>query len=490
MAMLRNNVQKEAWLCLRFTHLALNSAGFVLQSEQAIAISHQQKIWQCNNSATHITIQPGISVNHALMLCPGLYLQERNQQQEKQTLHKLSHWAYRFTAMVSIHNDHTLLLEVGKSIKLFNNLDNLINLIQDDLNTFQIEASLGVAYTPKAAYALSFIGHHDLSSSLAALQKTHLIHLDVDQKIIAKLHNCGFKSLKQISNIENRELGARFGAVFLDYLNRLWGSVPDPQLGTTPPETFHANVDFAEPISNLLWIQQQIESLLSELENFITTRQLICRSFTWRFYKHNNKLLKTISIHLSANQNTLKTFLELTELKLARITLKWEFSNIDLSSHQLVPIELFNDDLFDPQPDQDQFNLLIDKLVNRLGHSALYRVNPAAEQLPEFANKQLQVEQERSVPDTTQKHQPTSHANLKDEPLWLLQTPKSLAQQKRQPFYKGPLSIIHGPNRISSHWWEKQQSRDYFIARQRNGRLLWIFYDRGNRHWYLHGLFA
>lgn len=490
----------EAWLCLRFTHLGLNSAGLDWRSAMPAAISYQQQIWQCNQAAAQSAVRSGMGVNHALMLKPDLELYERDLQLEQQKLQELSYWAYRFTSLVSHYNDHTLLLEIGRSLKLFNGLNHLIHLITNDLRSFKVEAQLGLAYTAKAAYVLSFsaAASDTLENSFTRLKHADISALDLEDKCIGQLHNCGFEVLDDIHNIPRSELGQRFGAPLLRYFEQLWGHLADPQIGITPPETFHASTDFAEPISNLTWIQQQLERLLKDLANFIRIQQVLCRSFTWRFYKENNQLLQTVTIALSAKQNTLATFQELSDLKLASIRLDWEFSSIELSSTQLVPIQLFNDDLFDPQPNHEQFQQLVDKLSSRLGHSALFKVFSEPEHLPELANgRQHAVQEAASAHYNVLQHQTTKHAdaesqqdNFKDQPLWLLESPQRLAQRKMQPFYEGRLNIIHGPNRISSHWWAKLQSRDYFIARQDSGRLLWIFFDRSSRSWYLHGLFA
>ena len=504
-----SKIQADAWLCLRFTRLSLNSLGFSVDSAAATAITDNQQIRQCNQLAIKSGVHPGMSVNHALMLDPELLLLERDTSMEAQKLQELSHWAYRFTSLVSVYNDHTLLLEVGRSINLFNGLKHLLHLIYNDLSRFQIFAEAGIADTPKAAYVLSFgssgfnspaDGVPDnqlLQGALLRLQNTAISHLDIEQKTIGHLHNCGFEILQDIDSIPGAELGQRFGAGLLNYLDRLWGRVADPQTGTTPPETFEASADFAEPIRNLTWINQQLDRLLTDLQRFITLRQLVCRSFSWCFYHENNRLLQTVTVGVSAKQNSFDTFRELTDLKLASIKLDWEFSSIQLSSTQLVPVQLFNDDLFDPQPDQQQFNQLIDKLSNRLGHTALFRLHVAPEHLPELANDRQHAVQEIAVSYTALSQKTalsdktaTADKSFKDQPLWLLENPQRLAQQHRQPLHEGPLNIIHGPDRISSHWWSKLQSRDYFIARQHNGRLLWIFFDRVSKNWFLHGLFA
>jgi len=485
---------KEAWLCLRFTHLGLNSLAVRLDTSDAIVVTYQQKVWQCSNAAKQYGLQQGMTASHALQLNPELKLIERDLKKEAQKLQDLSYWAYQFTSLVSQKNDHSLLLEIGRSATLFKDLNKLINLIKQELLGFNIEAQLGLAQTSEAAYVLSFdrVQEYSLHSAKTCLARAAIAHLGLDSQTIEQLQSCGFKQLADIQAISQTELGARFGVDCLSYLNKLWGHVADPQTGITPPETFYACADFAEPISNLQWIEQQLECLLKELIRFIHLRQQRCRRFSWRFY-HQNKQLECVTISINGQQNnaqqTFETFKNLTTLKLESLKLKWEFSKIELTAKQLTPRQLFNDDLFDPSPNQAQFEQLVDKLSSRLGSDALFRVHPEDEHLPELANGQY------SVQETSQKYSPfaSKERPLKDQPLWLLENPQKLKkknQQLSQPWHEGPLSIIHGPDRITSHWWAKTQSRDYFIARQRSGRLLWIFFDRGKRDWFLHGLFS
>ena len=496
---------KELWLCLRFSHLSLNSLSLDVNSSQACAVSEHNKVWQCNHAAEQLGIRNTMSISHALMLHDALGLAERDVFAEQQSLQKLSHWAYRYSSMVALYNDHCLNVEIGKSISLFNNLEQLINLIKTDLDDMKITFSSGISQTPKLAYALSFTPTSNTTSIRAnknAIGAIEITHLGIHKKTKAKLHHCGFSTLADLRSITTAELGQRFGQDFVNYLDQLEGRKPDPQISTKPAENFEACVDFAEPISNLQWIEQQIERLLSDLYKFIATRQLLCCSFTWRFFHENNHLLETVHIQMSGKQNSLASMLELSQLRLAQLNLSWEFSSIELSSKHLYLKKLFNDDLFDPKPDLEQFNQLIDKLSSRLGHTALFRLNHSIEQLPEMANTRQQVnelspsytseigyEREKAQKER-EKAQKKCEQTQKPQPLWLLPTPQYLSKHDNKPFYKGPLNFINGPDRISSHWWSKLQSRDYYLARQNNGRLLWLYFDRDKRNWYLHGLFA
>jgi protein ImuB len=423
------------------------------------------------------------------MLNTNLQLVERNASKEAEKLEELSHWAYRYTSHVHVYDNHTLLLEVGRSLPLFKGLQHLQHLIEHDLQHFGMDTRYGFSHTPKAAYLLSFSeqGRWNLSNSKTTLPKVRLSHLPVSKKVLSQLAHCGFTYLGDILTIPHNELGHRFGKEFITYLDQLLGKAADPRTLTTPPETFHRKVDFAEPIHNRNWIDQQINRLLSDLVNFIQSRQLVCQRFTWRFYQENHRLLGVIHIGLTSAHAQLVTFKELTDLKLANCTFKWAFSSIELQSEALLPQHVFEDDLFDPKPDESAFQQLLEKLSTRLGSESLYSVSAKPEHLPDLINHYHNTAQD-SKPSTSSIN--NVQPELQDEPLWLLQESKKITQKGHQPMHNGALNLIHGPHRISSHWWQQLQSRDYYIARQSSGRLLWIYYERRQKNWYLHGLFA
>jgi protein ImuB len=77
-------------------------------------------------------------------------------------------------------------------------------------------------------------------------------------------------------------------------------------------------------------------------------------------------------------------------------------------------------------------------------------------------------------------------------PLWLLSRPAPLAATTTTPCYDGPLMLVAGPERIESGWWDGHDvARDYFIARNRDEALFWIYREcRTSGGWYLHGVFA
>jgi len=74
-------------------------------------------------------------------------------------------------------------------------------------------------------------------------------------------------------------------------------------------------------------------------------------------------------------------------------------------------------------------------------------------------------------------------------PLWLLPSPRPLAEIGAVPQYEGPLTLLTLPERIESGWWDGDDARrDYFVARLPDASIAWVY--RENGEWYVHGLFA
>jgi protein ImuB len=50
-----------------------------------------------------------------------------------------------------------------------------------------------------------------------------------------------------------------------------------------------------------------------------------------------------------------------------------------------------------------------------------------------------------------------------------------------------PVSGADGPYVISGGWWHREVHREYYFAKTKNGRILWVYFDRRRRRWFLHG---
>ncbi|MEM8607503.1 MAG: DNA polymerase Y family protein [Myxococcota bacterium] len=73
--------------------------------------------------------------------------------------------------------------------------------------------------------------------------------------------------------------------------------------------------------------------------------------------------------------------------------------------------------------------------------------------------------------------------------------PKPLPPRKPAEPEAGPslsknqaIEHLYGPYRVSGGWWKRLVERDYYYAETDHGDLLWLFYDRPRKRWFLHGV--
>ncbi len=71
---------------------------------------------------------------------------------------------------------------------------------------------------------------------------------------------------------------------------------------------------------------------------------------------------------------------------------------------------------------------------------------------------------------------PLPQRSRRDPDGWLL-----------QGLQQGPVVRLLGPYVVSGGWWNRSVHREYHFAETRKGELLWIFYDRVRRRWFLQG---
>ena len=506
------------WLCLRFELLALESLreadrlpDFVYWQHRLIAVAPR---------ASSQGLYRGMSVNQALMMAPGSRGRERDPAREQQQLQALAHWAYRYTPQVSI-GDQCLLLEVGHCLTLFKGFDALWHLLERDLAAFSVSVQPGVAHTPAAARVLSFAldngvraareGITDPETFLLLLGQAAIDTLAIDAQVAGRLQGCGFEVLEELLAAPREEIGQRFGREFMDYLARLLGEKEDPQALVVPPEPFLLVQDFAEPIHNTQWIAQCIDEMLRQLCEFLRRRQWRCQLLVWRFYG-DKTLIESVSIplssrYLSSGGGGFETFKKLTDLHLEKLRLGGELMRIELFSDKLLPAQLLVEDFFDPRIREQEAAELVDRLAARLGSDAVYRLAAVAEPVPELSVARVPFADTGATGNCPASILPAADrvSSPKEfQPLWLLVEPQLLpatSGNSPQPLDKRgrPIVLIQGPDRIDSHWWQPVPSttatgggyhRDYYIARQRNGRVLWVFHDRILKQWFLHGLFG
>lgn len=445
-------------------------------------------------------MQINSSLSTALALSPQLKTFERAPASEAQQLRNLAHWAYRFSPTVCLEQEvpeqHLLLIEIIGSLKLFKNLQNILNTISDELNKLEFSFTMGLAHTPKAATLLA-IGSQLLSrpppfehvpsrnSSLQALRQLPLGVLHNYPRVLDKLKKMGLAELGQLLDLPSSALGKRFGKDFQKYLKKLCGDCEDPQRVIKPLERFASQLFFLEPIENTQMLLFPMQRLLDELCRFLLARQLQCNHFSWVLHQGGKQ--SQLDIRLGQAQVNKSNFLNLTCIQLEKLCLNQGVHTVELRASHFVPANTNSQDLFVSANQSEPLDTLLDKLQARLGQGTVYCIDCEPQHLPEHASKTTEVRLSKT------KSRPQKNEHLSQypaRPAWLLREPARIQQREQCLYWRGKLDLLQGPERIETAWWNTPQQRDYYIAEHEEGCLYWVYQDIPSKAWYVQGLFS
>lgn len=494
------------WLCLHFPRLALEIFERESRDDaRPLVVVEQQRVVAVDAAAAARGLDPGMALNTAHALCPGLLALERQPQREQEALQHLAHWAYGVGPELGIAANNSLLLEIGACRRLYGGIAPLLGGVRDELRARGHAIALGVAHTRKAAWLLAqcnAVGEGappaltGAQLDRAALQR-QLGAVPVEQLAIASsaagaLGKMGIRTLGELAALPLAALGKRFGVEFIRYLQQTLGTHPDPQPAFVPLPRFQAGLSFVDGVHNRQALLFPMRRLLQALCDYLQSRQLLCTALHWELHDaHAPQAMMTVELMRAEGvpgQHRLRGLLELSELKLQAVPLHQAVYTLVLRSADFVPAQpgspqLFADDDIGPA---DAFAALVDKLRARLGGAALEHVLYRPQHWPEAASTLQSIALPAATSSTDGDALPAS-----PRPLWLLPQPQPLRVRDAKLFWHSPLKILRGPERLDNHWWEeKPATRDYYVASATDGRLCWIFRDTGSDDWFLHGLFA
>ncbi len=516
MALNSTSIEEETaglWLCLHFKQLPVEIFSRI-QTNKPVVVTSKQRIQYMNITAEELGIRVGNSMDTAYTLNSQIINFERDEEKEFTVLSHLAHWAYQFTPGVSIKTPHSLLLDIKGCLKLFGGITNIKSKISTGLFKLGYTACIGVNETPLAALLLAeshLVENHtaeshltknnsrkeseDISNSIGSLQTLPTTHLRADAKIIESLRQMGIQDMGALLKLPLDGLNRRFGIFFTDYLQRLTGKKPDPQKFISETPRFFSDITFLSDITNIQSLAFPVKRLISELCDFLQTRQLHINQFTFKL-SHRSHTAKNFSIYLANPENDAAMFLMLTQLQLDKVNDMPEVDNLRLIANAFCPADSVSGDLFHGtrfyqkddsihnKADQARTNHLLNMFRARLGPQTCFGLSMANDHRPEKAWKTVRLNQKDYwFPENEKEENP--------RPLYLLNVLQELGTRNGSPFLGGQLELTRGPERIDFGWWDGNDSaRDYYIARHPCGALYWVFNHLNTGKWYLHGIFS
>lgn len=490
-----------------------------LRHESPLGVYEAGRLTAVNASAAQGGVQPGMAPPTAIALLPHIQLIERSPSRESAALTGLAGWALQFTPQVSIFNPSPgdiragLLLDVAASLLLFGGIERLLHRIRTGLSDNGLQARLGCAPTPTGAWILARhrdgLHAEDPSQLAALLARLPARLLDTAQAHEAALQAIGVRTVGDLLQLPRAGLARRFGTPLLHELDRALGHRPDPRTLFQVPASFESYIELPGPVEDAERLLFAARRLLLQLCGWLTGRHCGARRITL-FAEHERQPATTIAFGPDRPSRDPAQLVVLLSEALRHCRLKAATRSLRLQCKDVYEHAAPSDTLFPgPATSTEQLSRLVERLKARLGPEQIQQLYQVAEHRPERAwraapaklpdpstperkqsGKGLRTRRPTTVPDAGG----VASASLNLRPLWLLESPIALSERNNRPFWESPLSLLAGPERIESGWWDEALiMRDYFIAEDSSHRLLWIFRERhqlSGHAWYLHGRFG
>lgn len=483
------NKSEEIWMYIKFPKLSLeaitmNYSKDFTNKPLVVIDTHKnkRKIIAYNNLSKDYGIDKTISLSTALAICPDLIIKERNSSQEKKLLNNLAIIGYQFTADITIEN-HALCLEISKSKRLFRGYNNLLCLIHEKISLYKIFAINGFGINPLIAKILCKNKFQknlpNLNNVYKELNKIPAIKITDNlntRKIFSQL---GIQSIKDLIDIPISLLSERFNSDLISNLEILLNKKQQILCKFKPSKTFHDEIQYINGLTNKESLIFPMKSLLKSLNEYLIAIHCRCSQIIWEFTTPLNVNI-TMKIKLSRSKNDWSELLNLSRIKLDNINLPKVVEKVSLYCADLIEDKKINNEIFNDNKNKSQYKgNLVDSIVAKVGEKALFTLLTKNEHIPEKAGSITKFDMKQFFEQQTTEN---------TRPLWLLKTPNPIKFLNGKLYFKSPITILSGPERINDNWWENNQQLDYYIARDEEGTNYWIY--KSGVKWFIHGIFS
>jgi protein ImuB len=488
------------WVALHCHRLALDVFLRALDApEPPAAVCDRLRLLWVSDPAAALGLHPGMKRASGLALAPDLLLLERDATAEAEALEQIAAWALQFTPSVSLQPPDGVLLEVAPSLRLFGGRDRLLARLRREIDALGFRTRLGTAPTAAGAWLMARwqdggnVEHESqLESRLAplplGLMASAAPHLDA-------LAAVGVSRFGDLARLPRTGLARRFGKALLAELDMALGRLPEPRRWFEAPPRFRSRLELPAQVEQADALLFACRRMLLQLCGWLGARHAATREalFTGEHDSGRHAHEATsIGIRLAQPSRDPERLVAVLRERLAALRLPAPVHTLRLACDAVCALPGTHGELFPvPASDAESLARLLERLQARLGREQVQRLAIAADHRPEAAYRLEALESHGPGARS-----PADVATLPGlpRPMWLLQQPLPIAERDHRPWWHGPLTLLAGPERIESGWWDgKLVQRDYFIAESEAAGWLWVYRTRPTGQgsgWFLQGMFG
>ncbi len=449
----------------------------------------------------------GQALTDARAMCPGLVAVEARPQEDARDFERLCERFMRYSPRVALYRIGAAFIDITGCEKVFGGEGEIIADIKGRLTHAGFAASLAVAPTPGAAYALASCGWEGTISPAEikpALAPLPIEALRIGGAALENLKRLGLKRIGQIYDMPRAPLTARFSRELLLRLGQALGCEAETLTFVRPAPHYYADMRFAEPVATLDAVAGCVKALSDEIGENLSKAGKGARRFELSLFRVDNDVSRVCvrtSGAAKSPAHIARLFANrLDDLK-SDIDAGFGFELLRLEAFETQSVHAVQHAAFDRAIADAAVSELKDRLSNRLGARRVCRLEVRDSHLPECADA--------LIPATAPEAAAAAADPSLRRPVRILPHPEeieALAQAPDDPpvrfrWRRVSYRIIkaNGPERIADEWRRRETTkltRDYYRVEDEEGRRYWIYreglYERETDapKWFLHGFFA
>ena len=455
----------------------------------------QGKILWVNERARSFRVLPGMRYAAALSLAGGLHAAVMPPKEIESAIASLGRRLRNFTPHVEPAADDPSVfwLDASGLERLHESLAEWASLIRSDLRRSEFLSAVVVGFSRFGTYALAKAKRDvlvlgDPAQERAAARRVSLDRLALEPAARDTLLKLGVRTVGAFMDLPREGIERRFGPE-ADRLHRLATGVLHPPLRPErplPPAQRRMILD--HPETDVPRLMVVIERLIGPLLKILADRAhaLIQLHVGFRFERMGDHIerLRPAAPTLDAAQ-----LLDLVRLRLEALRKLPDGVVEVVLLADSAPATRRQLELFAGRPRRDPAaaNRALARVRAELGDDAVMRARLREGHLPEAcftwepvervaAAKPREVDRGMLVRRIYARPAPLPSRARHEPDGWML---RGLEQ--------GPVIRVLGPYIISGGWWRRAAHREYHFAETQKGELLWVYYDRARRCWFLQG---
>jgi protein ImuB len=376
--------------------------------------------------------------------------------------------------------------------------------IRQEIETQSLAASVVVGFTRFGTYAMAKVQRgitifRDAAEERSAAEKIPLGRLHIDPRFRDALFKLGIKTVGALLSLPPVGLRERFGAEAYRLHRMAAGELWAPLDPHKPEEPVAQRRILDDPESDATRLLFLIKQMLHPMLMALAARAQALAALWFSFRIDRSGWLKE-QVRPAAPTLAEAQIIDLVRLRLESLKFSAGAIEIELKAEACAAtreqLRLFAEQ---PARDLDAANRALARLRAEFGDQAIVRAVLKDGHLPEarFAWEPLdRVELPRrdlnGLNDLNVLNCPTAKVLVRritakpillpggpyhtHEDGWLILGPKY-----------GTVDRLAGPYVFSGGWWRKEIQREYYYAETRRGDILWLYYDRLRRRWFLQG---